>query len=182
MSYFVLFGYGIDMERVTYWHMWPFTAPLGNSKVWECARVRNAHKSPSTGQKIFPSCKTHVQTLWKEKSGSLTSVWWGLLSASFCLWCIQTGIICLATRMTRYCGLRKYGGNRDAHEYKSLKVQIFRLATATLLDFFSSHALWQTHSNSDVCIGLCTWEWIRPQDLTLWNFCPTMVRRLHGDV
>ena len=40
-----------------------------------------------------------------------------------------------ATRMTRYCGLTTYGGNRDARVYKSLKVQIFRLATVRVLDF-----------------------------------------------
>ena len=49
-----------------------------------------------------------------------------------------SGIICLATRMTRYCGLTTYGGNRDARVYKSLKVQIFRLAAVRVLDFFGA--------------------------------------------
>ena len=42
----------------------------------------------------------------------------------------------MATRMTRYCGLRTYGGNRDARVYKFFEVQIFRLATVRVLDFF----------------------------------------------
>ena len=38
--------------------------------------------------------------------------------------------------MTRYRGLRTYDSNRDAHVYNSSEVQIFRLATVRVLDFF----------------------------------------------
>ena len=72
-----------------------------------------------------------------------TQFFWGVIELSLrrdikCIYCLlcKYGINNRpATRMTRYCGLTTYGGNRDARVYKSLKVQIFRLATVRVLDF-----------------------------------------------
>ena len=135
-------------------HMWPFSAPLSNSKVWECPRVRNAHKSPSIGKKLFPSCKTH--RCYGRK------IWVVDLSLIKAFKCKFPSIVYDA-----YIGEYLLGDKNDTilwaedlwWQQGCTCVQIFRSTNIQTCNcqgpwFLRSHALWQTHSNSDVCIGV----------------------------
>ena len=129
--------------------MWPITVPLGLGNRWECARVKNAHKSPSAVSFI-----KNTQVFWIEKSESLTLVCAGISSAYIVYYANMGSTIARRQEWHDTVGWRRMvatGMHTCVQIFKSTNIQTCNCQGTW---FLSSHALWQTHSNSDVCIGL----------------------------